>query len=48
MSWLQSGHHAVSFSPPVAVTVLAEPLRNVHQTLLVLQGGTKGSVTLLS
>ena len=34
MSWLQFGHHAVSFSPLVAVIVSAKQLRNVHQTLL--------------
>ena len=48
MSWLQSGHHAVSFFPLVEVLVSAEQLRNVHQTLIYLQGGTKDSVTLLS
>ena len=41
MSWSQSGHHAVSFSPLVAVIVSVQQLRNVHQTL-------KDSVTLLS
>ena len=34
MSWLQSGHHAVSFFPLVVVLVSAKQLRNVHQTLL--------------
>ena len=33
MSWLQSGHHAVSIFPLVAVTVFIKQLRNVHQTL---------------
>ena len=33
MSWLQSGHHAVSFFPVVAVTVSIKQLRSVHQTL---------------
>ena len=41
MSWLQSGHHAVSFFPLVAVIASVKQLRNVHQTL-------KDSVTLLS
>ena len=41
MSWLESGHHAVSFFPLVAVTVSVKQLRNVHQTL-------KDSLTLLS
>ena len=41
MSWLQAGHHAVSFSPLVAVIVSVKRLRNVHQTL-------KNSVILLS
>ena len=41
MSWLQSGHHAISFSPLVAVTVSVKQLRKVHWTL-------KESVTLLS
>ena len=41
MSWLQSGHLAVSFFPLVAVLVFVKQLRNVHQTL-------KDSVTLLS
>ena len=34
MSWLQSGHHAVSFFPLVAVIMSIKQLRNVHQTLL--------------
>ena len=34
MSWLQSGHHTVSFFPLVAILVSARQLRNVHQTLL--------------
>ena len=33
MSWLQSGHHAVSFFPLVAVIVSVKQLRNVHQIL---------------
>ena len=33
MSWLQSGHHAVSFFPLVAITVSVKQLRSVHQTL---------------
>ena len=32
MSWLQSGYHAVSFVPLVAV-VVSKQLRSVHQTL---------------
>ena len=34
LSRLQSGHHAVSFFPLVAVLASARQLRNVHQTLL--------------
>ena len=41
MSWLQSGHRAVSVFPLVAVTVSVKQHRNVHQTL-------KDSVLLLS
>ena len=33
MSWLQSGHHAVSFFPLVGVTVSVKQLRIVCQTL---------------
>ena len=33
MWWLQSGHHAVSFFPLVAVTVSVKQLRKVHRTL---------------
>ena len=33
MSQLQSGHHAVSFFPLVAVTVSVKQLRKVHRTL---------------
>ena len=33
MSWLQSGHHAVSFFPVVAVIVSVKQFRSVHQTL---------------
>lgn len=37
LSWLQCGHHAVSFfSPLVAVTVSVKPLRDMYQTLLSL------------
>ena len=32
MSWLQSGHHAVRFSPLVAIIVSAKHLRNMHET----------------
>ena len=41
MSWLLSGHHAVSFFPLVAVTVSVKQLRNVYQIL-------KDSVALLT
>ena len=34
MSWLQSGHHAVSFFPLVVAVVSAKQLRAVHRTLL--------------
>ena len=34
MSWLQSGHHAVSFLPLVVAVVSAKQLRDVPQTLL--------------
>lgn len=34
MSWLRSGHHAISFFPPlVADIVTVKQLRNFHQTL---------------
>ena len=33
MSWLRSGHRAVSFFPLVAVIISAKQLRNVHRTL---------------
>lgn len=50
ISWLQSGHHEVSFfSPLVAVTVSVKPLRDMHQTLLSLFFREKqDSVTWLS
>ena len=35
LSWLQSGHHAVSLLPLVTVTVFVKQLRNVHETLNV-------------
>ena len=37
--WLQSGHHAVSFSPLVVVLMSAKQLRSVHHTLVSMSSG---------
>ena len=36
MSWPQSGHHAVRFSPLVAIIVSAKHLRNMHETVICI------------